>query len=135
MEKDQPVYAFQARVLNGELVENTSVEEMARAFVEELRQFQPEGPYFLGGFCLGGLLALEAAQQLTAEGQEVTMLVLIQTTHPDALQFKPTVPFLHRWWYQMIKRIDLERENRSHAGKAYLWERYRRAWDMAPGRG
>lgn len=129
MDKDQPVYAFQAKGLNGEPVENTSVEEMAKAFVEELRQFQPEGPYFLGGFCLGGLLALEAAQQLTAEGQEVALVVMIQSMFPDARRFRPSVSLPQRWWYRTKKRISLEMENLSYGGKAYLLNRSRDMWD------
>lgn len=131
MEKDQPVYAFQARGLNGELVENTSVEEMARAFVKELRQFQPEGPYFLGGFCLGGLLALEAAQQLNAEGQEVGLVVMIQAMPPDARRFRPSASLLQRWWYRTKKRISLEVDNLSYGGKTYFLRRCRELWDRS----
>jgi len=131
MEKDQPVYAFQARGLNGELVENTSVEEMARAFVEELRQFQPEGPYFLGGFCLGGMLALEVAQQLTAEGQEVALVVLIQSMPPDARRFRPSAFLLQRWWYRTKKRLSLEVDNLSYGGMTYFLYRCRNTWDRS----
>jgi amino acid adenylation domain-containing protein/FkbM family methyltransferase len=134
LEPDQPVYALQARGLDGNIPQDLTLEKMASAFIEELRSFQPEGPYFLAGFCFGGLLALEAAQQLTAAGQEVALVILIQSMHPDAFRFKPTIPVLHRWWYRITKRIDLERENRSHAGKGYVVERYRRAWDMARAR-
>jgi amino acid adenylation domain-containing protein/FkbM family methyltransferase len=131
MEKDQPVYAFQARGLNGELVENTSVGEMARAFVEELRQFQPEGPYFLGGFCLGGLLALETAQQLTAQGQEVALVVMIQSMPLDARRCRPSASLLQRWWYRTKKRISLEVDNLSYGGKTYFLHRCRDLWDRS----
>jgi thioesterase domain-containing protein len=131
LEKDQPVYAFQAKGLNGELVENASVEGMAKAFVEELRQFQPKGPYFLGGFCLGGLLALEAAQQLTAAGQEVALVVMIQSMPPHATCFPPSSSLLQRWWYQAKKRISLEADNLSYGGKTYFLNRCRDAWDRA----
>ncbi len=131
LEKDQQVYAFQARGLNGELVENTSVEEMAKAFVEELRHFQPEGPYFLGGFCLGGLLALEAAQQLTAEGQEVALVVIIQSMPPDARRFRPSASLLQRWWYRTKKRISLELDNLSYGGKTYFLYRCREIRDRS----
>ena len=130
LESDQPVYALQARGLDGNVPTDLTLEKMASAYLEELRSFQPEGPYFLAGFCFGGLLALEAAQQLKAAGQEVALLVLIQSMHPVAFHFKPGTPFLRRWWYRMTKRMDLERENRSHAGRGYAWERYRRTWDM-----
>jgi acyl carrier protein len=134
LDPDQPVYALQARGLDGIIPQESTIEKMASAYLGELRSFQTEGPYFLAGFCFGGLLALEAAQQLTAAGQNVALLVLIQSTHPEAFRFRPDVPALRRWWYSMTKRIDLERENRSHAGKGYVMERIRRAWDMAQAR-
>ncbi len=130
LESDQPVYALQARGLDGNLPTDLTLEKMASAYLEELRSFQPEGPYFLAGFCFGGLLALEAAQQLKAAGQEVALLVMIQSMHPVAFHFKPGTPFLRRWWYRATKRMDLERENRLHAARGYVWERYRRTWDM-----
>src|ERR1039458_6393015 len=134
LDPDQPVYALQARGLDGNIPQNLTLEKMASFYVEELRSFQPEGPYFLAGFCFGGLLAMEAAQQLTAAGQEVALVTLIQSMHPDAFHFKPDVSALKRWWYRMTKRIDLERENRSHAGKGYVVRRYRHTWDMVRAR-
>ncbi len=70
-EKDQPVYALQARGLDGHIVRGQSLEQMAATTSRESKALQPEGPYVLGGFCFGGLLALEAAQQLTAAGEDV----------------------------------------------------------------
>ena len=130
LEPDRPVYALQARGLDGNIPQNLTIEKMASTYIEELRSLQPEGPYFLAGFCFGGLLALEAAQQLTGAGQEVALVILIQTMHPEAFRLKPPGPILRRWWYQIIKRIDLERENRSHVGKGYVLERCRRSWDL-----
>ena len=46
------------------------VEDMAARYVREIRLLQPEGPYFLGGHCLGGVIAFEMAQQLHAAGSE-----------------------------------------------------------------
>jgi hypothetical protein len=51
---------------------------MATTYVESMRAVQPEGPYILGGFCGGALIALEMARQLQMAGQEVKMLVLIE---------------------------------------------------------
>jgi amino acid adenylation domain-containing protein len=127
----QPVYAFQARGLDGQIVKDASLEDMAAAYVEELRSFQPEGPYYLGGFCLGGLLALEAAQQLTASGKSVGLVVMIQSMHPDAGRYRPAATLLHRWWGRAAKRLDLELENLSHTGPSYVKERRRRIWDLA----
>ena len=134
LDPDQPVYALQARGLNGHIVREPSMEEMASAYLDELRSLQPEGPYFLGGFCFGGLLALEAAQQLTAAGQEIALVVLIQSTHPDCMRFKPETTVSHRWWYRTTKRINLEMEDLSYRGKGYVVERCRHAWNRARGR-
>ncbi|MGH9444723.1 MAG: hypothetical protein ACRD3O_03225, partial [Terriglobia bacterium] len=81
--------------------------------------------------CFGGLLALEAAQQLSAAGEEVALVVLIQTINPGFVRFKPGMSVARRWWYRTAKRIDLERENLSYRGPGYIIERGRRALDIA----
>jgi thioesterase domain-containing protein len=131
LELDQPVYAFQARGLNGEEVKDPTVETMAAAFLEELRAFQPHGPYYLGGFCLGGLLALEAAQQLGSAGEEVGLVVVIQSIYPESLHFKPSLLPPQRWWHLASKRISLERQNLSHRGAGYIAERTRQVLDIS----
>ena len=62
MHPDFPFYGLQARGLDGSKQYLKSVEEMAACYLEEIKQFQPEGPYYLGGFCLGGQIAFEIAQ-------------------------------------------------------------------------
>jgi len=56
-----------------------SVEDMAARYLEAVREQQPHGPYQLLGFCFGGILAYEAAQQLRAAGEEVTLLVMLDS--------------------------------------------------------
>jgi len=121
---------LQSEGLDGHIRKNRTIEEMVARYLAELRSLQPQGPYFLGGFCFGGLLALEAARQLTAAGEEVALLAMIQTTHPDSDRFDPRLNALQRFWYQLTDRLDLERENFSHKGGAYFLERLRRAWDI-----
>src|SRR5260370_42431657 len=103
---------------------------MASNYINELRRFQPQGLYYLGGFCLGGLLALEAAQQLTAAGQEVALVVMIQSMHPEASRFKSNITVIQQWWYRAIWRIMLEMENLSNSGSGYIAERSRPAWEV-----
>ncbi len=74
---DQPFYVLEPYRFDGLQVPPT-LEAMAADYLQSLRSVQPEGPYFLGGFCGGGLLAFEVAQQLRAQGQEVSLLVLIE---------------------------------------------------------
>ena len=52
---------------------------MAAQYIAALRVVQPEGPYLLGGASFGGTVALEMAQQLQAQGQQVALLTLIDT--------------------------------------------------------
>ncbi|HVU68310.1 MAG TPA: amino acid adenylation domain-containing protein, partial [Ktedonobacteraceae bacterium] len=77
--EEQPVYALQARGLQGEETPLTEVEKMAALYIQAIHARQPEGPYLLGGWSSGGLLALEMAQQLQARGQKIALLVLLDT--------------------------------------------------------
>ena len=52
---------------------------MASHYISEIRSVQPEGPYYLGGFCLGAYVALEIAHQLQTEGEEIALLVSLNT--------------------------------------------------------
>jgi len=135
LDASQPVYAIQAKGLDGQIVKNRSMEEMAALYLEEVRSLQPEGPYYLGGFCFGGVLALEAAQQLSAAGQEVALVVMIQSMHPASARFKPDTTVLQRWWYRTKQRMSLERENLSYRGTGYIQERCRRFWGHRLGQG
>ncbi len=80
----QPVYAFQAKGLDGKTRPYPSIEEMAAHYVEALLTHQPEGPYQLGGYSMGGAVAFEMAQQLTARGHDVCFVGIIDTPaqHP-----------------------------------------------------
>ena len=55
------------------------MEEMAAEYVAAVREIQPQGPYLLGGWSAGGLVALEMAQQLLAQGEPIHMLALLDT--------------------------------------------------------
>jgi amino acid adenylation domain-containing protein len=72
-----PVYGLQAPGLYGEEEPHTQMETMAGHYVELLRAVQPEGPYLLGGWSLGGVIAFEMALQLQAWGETVALLALM----------------------------------------------------------
>jgi thioesterase domain-containing protein len=74
-----PFYALQAQGLDGERQPIRRVEEMAACYISEIRRIQPNGPYALGGYSFGGTVAFEMAKQLKAAGQEVGLLVLIDS--------------------------------------------------------
>lgn len=79
---DRKFYGLQARGLLGDDKPHGSFEEAARDYIAELREVQPHGPYLLGGFSGGGLTAYEMARQLRAAGEEVAMLVMLDTPLP-----------------------------------------------------
>jgi thioesterase domain-containing protein/acyl carrier protein len=82
--EDQPFYALQAKGLNDGQPGHTRIEEMASYYVEHLRTVQPTGPYRIGGWSLGGVVAFEMARQLKASGDDVPMLTLIDSPSPSA---------------------------------------------------
>jgi acyl transferase domain-containing protein/thioesterase domain-containing protein len=80
--KDQPVYGLQARGVDGRHEQHESIEAMAHDYLREVRQLQPEGPYYLGGYSGGGCVAYEMARQLREAGQEVAFVGMIDTPSP-----------------------------------------------------
>lgn len=106
--EDRPVYALQARGLDGSEVGVLSIEEMASEYLQSIRLVQPSGPYFLGGYCLGGVLALEAAQQLQADGQEVGLVALIQSATVEYSRPRPGAPAPLHAFRRALARVDRE---------------------------
>lgn len=80
---DQPVYGIRSQDGHGEQKE-VHLEEMARAYVDVVRGRQPRGPYYLGGYCFGGNVAYEMARQLRMQGEEVDLVVLLDTAPANA---------------------------------------------------
>ena len=85
MSPDYPLYGLQAQGLDGKRPCANSLEEMASHYIREIRTVQPEGPYFLGGYSMGGLIAYEMAQQLSAKGEEVALVALLDT-YPGSMK-------------------------------------------------
>ena len=78
-----PLYGFQARGVDGISRPHDSVEDMARDYIAEMRVQQPTGPYFIGGYSGGGSVALEMAAILRRQGEEVPLVLLLDSYHPD----------------------------------------------------
>ncbi|WP_214318590.1 non-ribosomal peptide synthetase [Nonomuraea sediminis] len=74
---DQPVYAIAARGLVPGEEPHATLAEMADAYVSDLLEVRPAGPYVLGGFCIGGNIALEVARRLRERGEQVPLVVLL----------------------------------------------------------
>lgn len=78
--KDQPFYGFLHYGSRGEKIKYKSVESFAADYIIQLQKIIPKGPYFLGGFSFGGLLAFEIAIQLQKAGHEVPFLALLDSS-------------------------------------------------------
>jgi amino acid adenylation domain-containing protein len=81
---DQPLYGLQARGLDDGLPPLQGAEAMAAYYLEGVRRVQPEGPYRLGGWSYGGMVAWEMARMIHADGGQVELLAMIDTLRPES---------------------------------------------------
>lgn len=79
---NQPLYGLQDTGMHETVVPYLSLENMADTYIQALRTVQPEGPYFLGGWSFGGILAFEMAQQLQRQGGKVALLAIFDSVAP-----------------------------------------------------
>ncbi|SIS53454.1 Acyl transferase domain-containing protein [Roseivivax lentus] len=120
MGRDRPFYGLQAKGLYGDEEPHRSIGEAARDYIAELKQVQPDGPYHLGGFSGGGIIAFEMARQLTALGDTVALVALLDTPLP---QKRPLLP---------VDRavIQLQELRRKGVGYPFIWARNRLRWEI-----
>jgi len=78
MDPEQPIYGVKSRGQIG-LDEAESLEHMAACYLQAIRAQQPEGPYYLGGYCFGGNVAYEMARQIQADGGRIALLALLDS--------------------------------------------------------
>ncbi|HWP42477.1 MAG TPA: amino acid adenylation domain-containing protein [Blastocatellia bacterium] len=83
---DQPFYGFQAKHPSELGDEYMSVEEFASRYIAELRTVQERGPYLIGGYSYGSVIAFEMAQQLKRQAEEVALLALLDGGSPLILK-------------------------------------------------
>jgi amino acid adenylation domain-containing protein len=94
---------------------HASVEDMARYYLQEIRGRQPEGPYFLGGLCAGGVIAYEVAYQLERAGEDV-FVGLVEAAPPNAK--KRALRITRQRWRRVAELVPtLGRDARAVLGK------------------
>lgn len=99
LDSEQPVYGLQPQGLDGKQDFLNRIEDIATQYIQHIRNFQPEGPYYLAGFSIGGVIIFEMAQQLLAQGQEVALLALFDTLCPKYLKYLSTRNWLTYHWH------------------------------------
>ena len=107
---EQPLYAFQARGVDGIQEPNETIEAMAEDYIDALRQIQPRGPYLIGALCMGGWVAVEMARMLQSAGEQVAPLLLID---PPVLPLNPVLVAFRKQYLEKHFQIPRE-EDKTH---------------------
>jgi amino acid adenylation domain-containing protein len=110
---DQPFYGFQDGPQNPARIPN-----LASLYVREMQREQPHGPYFLGGVCLGAVVAYEMGQQLLKQGEEVALLAMIEPARPWRPSPAAYLSFLHYLYDHFLRRFAYARKGRPPQGLA-----------------
>jgi len=111
---EQPLYGLNLQLVNEELNIPNRVEDIAAHYVQQMRSFQPEGPYYLVGLSFGGTIAFEMAQQLIKDGQQVALLALLDTYGVNAVSYVPISQQVLNHW-----------QNFSQSGFSYVTSKIR----------
>ena len=135
----QPFYGLQAHGLSGRDDPDAQIEHMAARYLQAMRIVQPKGPYYVGGYCYGGVVAFEIARQLRAHGEQVALLAVLegyalrrseaikQLWRPRALaRFVLNLPY---WLQDTLHRPDA-RQRLVADLRSRIWHNdERRVWD------
>jgi surfactin family lipopeptide synthetase A len=119
----QPVYGLESRVPeSGEAIE--SVEVRAKHLLAQVRSFQPKGPYYFIGFCAGGLVAFEMAQQLRIMGERTAFLALVECVPYNYSGFRVRLGsyYVQHYWWKLRQSLS-SRGVFATIKKLYAWVR------------
>ncbi len=130
---DQPVYGLQAIGQDGTSAPLTSIEAMARHYIQAMRRVQPHGPYRVMGWSSGGVIAYEIAQQLIAVGETLELVGLIDSYVPAAdYDELSSLLALRELWPVSFEREELE-SVAPQARRAWVAQRFADADIVLPG--
>lgn len=121
---EQPFYGLQERALDDAHLPFTHLEEMATHYVKEIQTLQPQGPYFIGGYCYGGTVAFEMARQLKQQGHQIALLAIMDNSPPnvgyDESAWKPG------YWLKFFKNLPYWLHDFVQLSPAQMWARIKR---------
>lgn len=95
----RPFVGVQSLGLVCDLAENMSLEEMAKFYCKAIQSYQKSGPYSLGGWSFGGVLAFEVAKLLLEQKENVLPVILIDSPAPYARKL-PNHDYLEKWFFK-----------------------------------
>jgi thioesterase domain-containing protein len=124
MNADQPVYALQSAHFAGGQGDPT-IEAMARAYIADMKRVQPHGPYRLGGWSMGGVIAWEMARQLEASGESTDRLVLIDAHAPELVPIDEPPPEKVRLAFEDYMRANARDAEWNERASEDVWPAFR----------
>jgi len=86
LDREQPVYVFQAQGYDGAAPPLASVEEIAAGYLRSILQVRPEPPWHLAAFCAGGWIAVDIVRQMQLQGRRPATVVLVDTNLPSGMR-------------------------------------------------
>ena len=120
---DQPFYALRGRGQDGEAAPHATMEAMAADYLALVRRVQPHGPYYLGGYCFGGVVAFVMGRQLRAAGEAVALIAIFEGYAP--VRTMPPIPFWSpRKWPAMLRNLPGWVADHVALGPRYTWNRF-----------
>jgi len=132
---DQPVYGLQPKGIDGDGTPLFRIEEMAQRHVQQMRAIHPNGPYLVGGYSYGGLVAFEIARQLQLQHQDVQLVALFDTSaylaarNTRGLTRTMILQRVVKHWAGRISKHVANLKLLTWSQKAgYAAERFRRIW-------
>jgi thioesterase domain-containing protein len=124
IDPERPFFAFQPPGTDGECEPIFDLRALASGYVRQMRKVQPQGPYALGGWSAGGLIAFQMAHELLASGERVALLVLCDTVNDElypALPFtrQEIATFIHQQMALMVAYLAKQRGKDLDVGAAF----------------
>lgn len=112
LDKDQPFYGFFHLGSDGKKITFKTVEEFSTYYISQLKVIVPNGPFLLGGFSFGGIVAYDMAIKLQQQGYEVPLLILVDCSNPlvkkTSYYSKKICPNIKKWvslfFYHNLRR-------------------------------
>jgi acyl-CoA synthetase (AMP-forming)/AMP-acid ligase II/thioesterase domain-containing protein/acyl carrier protein len=131
--REQPFYALQARQF--ENMRECSIEAMAADYVRALKALQPTGPYYLGGYCFGGVVAFEMARQLATASDRVALVAVLEGYPPAVAGGRDGLWREWRFAINFVRALPYWLRDYLRLGRMQMQARTRRVFRVARKRG
>ena len=119
-------WGIRAERLENPAPRNITIRELAETYIAAMKKIQPQGPYYICGWSLGGTIAVEMARQLEHVNQAISFLALIDAPAPhQTLNGKETAFTVQselEWMQRYLGKNEINRDLRNAAGIEQLWK-------------